>query len=108
VLSFAEATGLPQDATAYKNNPSASTAELTPASLIAGGVKFSGKESITCRQPRRCACCRIRVSRHPRGCASKHRSRLCVFALTDGAKSMELDVAGAKLVVARAAMGGAR
>ncbi|MEJ0004908.1 MAG: DUF2341 domain-containing protein [Steroidobacteraceae bacterium] len=47
VLSFAESSGVPQDGTAYKNNPSTSTAVLTPASLIAGGAKFSGKESIT-------------------------------------------------------------
>jgi biopolymer transport protein ExbB len=47
VLEFNQANGLPLDATAYKNNPSASTAELDPASLIAGGVKFSGAQSIT-------------------------------------------------------------
>src|ERR1700722_6111583 len=47
VLSFTEANGLPLDATAYKNNPSASTAVLTPAALIGGGAKFAGKESIT-------------------------------------------------------------
>src|SRR6202034_1653530 len=32
VLSFAETSGLPLDSTAYKNNPSASTAILNPAS----------------------------------------------------------------------------
>jgi len=42
VLSFSEASGLPLDATAYKNNPSASTAVLTPASLIAGGASNGG------------------------------------------------------------------
>jgi biopolymer transport protein ExbB len=47
VLSFGETSGLPMDSTAYKNNPSASTAILTPASLIAGGAKFSGAQSIT-------------------------------------------------------------
>jgi biopolymer transport protein ExbB len=47
VLSFDEFAGLPLDSTAYKNNPSASTAALTPASLIAGGVKFAGAQSIT-------------------------------------------------------------
>src|SRR5260370_983087 len=47
VLSFAETGGLPADATAYKNNPSASTAVLTPAAIIGGGAKFAGKESIT-------------------------------------------------------------
>ena len=47
VLEFNQSTGLPLDATAYKNNPTASTAELTPASLIAGGAKFSGSQSIS-------------------------------------------------------------
>lgn len=46
-LEFDQTSGLPLDATAYKNNPSASTAGLVPASLIAGGVKFSGAQSIT-------------------------------------------------------------
>jgi biopolymer transport protein ExbB len=45
VLEFNEATGLPVDATAYKNNPSASTAEPDPASLIGAGAKFSGSQS---------------------------------------------------------------
>ena len=47
VLSFTETSGIPADATAYKNNPSASTAVLTPAAIIGGGAKFAGKESIT-------------------------------------------------------------
>jgi biopolymer transport protein ExbB len=46
VMEFSETSGLPKDATAYKNNATASTAELTPTSLIAGGVKFSGTQSI--------------------------------------------------------------
>jgi len=47
VLEFQEASGLPHDVTAYKNNAGASSAELTSASLIAGGAKFSGAQSIT-------------------------------------------------------------
>jgi biopolymer transport protein ExbB len=47
LLEFNQTSGLPLDATAYKNNPSASSAELVPASLIAGGVKFAGSQSIT-------------------------------------------------------------
>jgi biopolymer transport protein ExbB len=47
VLEFNEANGLPLDATAYKNNATASTAERTPASLIGSGVKFSGGQSVT-------------------------------------------------------------
>src|ERR1700722_8095244 len=46
-LSFGDGTETPSDLTAYKNNPSASTAQLTPASLIGAGAKFSGKESIS-------------------------------------------------------------
>jgi biopolymer transport protein ExbB len=47
VLEFNQTGGLPLDATAYKNNPSASTAEPDPASLIGGGAKFAGAQSIT-------------------------------------------------------------
>jgi biopolymer transport protein ExbB len=46
VLEFDQSSGLPLDATAYKNNPGASSAELQPASLIAGGAKFSGGQVI--------------------------------------------------------------
>jgi biopolymer transport protein ExbB len=106
VLSFTEATGLPQDATAYKNNPSASTAELTPASLIAGGAKFSGKESINVP-----ATASLRLLPNQGITASawlriEAPQQAVVLALTDGAKTLELDVAGAK-VVARAVLGGA-
>jgi biopolymer transport protein ExbB len=106
VLSFSEASGLPQDATAYKNNPSASTGALTPASLIAGGVKFSGKESINVP-----ATASLRLLPNQGLTAStwiriEAPQQAVVLALTDGAKSLELDVAGAK-VVARAAVGGA-
>jgi biopolymer transport protein ExbB len=47
VLEFNQSTGLPPDATAYKNNPSASTADMVAASLIGGGAKFNGGQSIT-------------------------------------------------------------
>jgi biopolymer transport protein ExbB len=46
-LEFNQSTGLPLDATAYKNNPTASTAEYDAASLIAGGAKFAGAQSVT-------------------------------------------------------------
>jgi biopolymer transport protein ExbB len=106
VLSFPETTGLPQDATAYKNNPSASTAELTPASLIAGGVKFNGTQSITVP-----ATPSLRLLPN-QGLTASSWVRIdkpqdaAVLALTDGAKSLELDISGAK-AVARAALGGA-
>jgi biopolymer transport protein ExbB len=106
VLSFSETTGLPQDATAYKNNPTESTAVLTPASLIAGGARFSGKESITVP-----ATASLRLLPNQGLTASawlriEQPQQAAVLALTDGAKSIELDLDGAKPVL-RAAMGGA-
>jgi biopolymer transport protein ExbB len=106
VLPFSEATGVPQDATAYKNNPSASTAVLTPASLIAGGAKFAGKESITIP-----ATASLRLLPNQGLTASawlriEAPEQAAVLALSDGSKSIELDVDGAKLT-ARAALGGA-
>lgn len=105
VLSFSEVSGLPQDGTAYKNNPSTSTAALTPASLIAGGAKFAGKESINVP-----ATPSLRLLPNQGMTASawlriEAPQQAVVLALTDGPKSLELDVAGAKLV-ARAALGG--
>jgi biopolymer transport protein ExbB len=106
VLSFSESTGLPLDSTAYKNNPTASTAVLTPASLIAGGAKFAGKDSITVP-----ATASLRLLPNQGLTASawlriEQPQQAAVLALADGAKSIELDVAGAKLM-ARAALGGA-
>jgi biopolymer transport protein ExbB len=106
VLSFAEASGLPLDATAYKNNPSASTATVTPAGLIAGGAKFTGKETLTVPAtpslrllPNRglTASAWLRVEKAQSG---------VVFALSDQDKSIELAMEGTKLV-SRAAFGGA-
>jgi len=105
VLSFPETSGLPLDGTAYKNNPSASTATLTPAALIAGGTTFAGKESITVP-----ATASLRLLPNQGMTASAwvrvaHPQDAAVLALIDGTKSVELDLAGAK-VVARAALGG--
>jgi biopolymer transport protein ExbB len=105
VLSFAETAGLPMDSTAYKNNPTASTAVLTPASLIAGGAKFAGKESITVPAT---ASLRLLPSQGLTASAwlrIETPQQAAVLALTDGAKSVELDVDGSKLVL-RAALGG--
>jgi len=44
---FAAARGTPQDATAYKSEPSAFDAETAPASLVGSGVKFSGSQTIS-------------------------------------------------------------
>jgi biopolymer transport protein ExbB len=106
VLSFSEANGLPADATAYKNNPSVSTAVLTPAALIGGGAKFAGKESITVP-----ATASLRLlpnqgltaSAWLRIDAAQHAT---VFALSDQGKVLELALDGVKLV-ARAVLGGA-
>jgi biopolymer transport protein ExbB len=105
-LSFSETTGLPRDSTAYKNNPSASTAVLTPASLIAGGAKFSGKEGITVP-----ATASLRLLPNQGLTAStwlriEQPQQAAVLALSDGAKSLEIDVEGSKLV-AHATFGGA-
>jgi biopolymer transport protein ExbB len=106
VLSFGESSGLPLDSTAYKNNPSASTAELNPASLIAGGAKFDGKQSITIP-----ATASLRLLPNQGLTASawlriEQPQQAAVLALADQAKSIELDVDGAKPVV-RAVLGGA-
>jgi biopolymer transport protein ExbB len=106
VLSFPETTGLPQDGTAYRNNASASTATLTPASLIAGGAKFFGGNSITVP-----ASASLRLLANQGLTASawvriEAPQEAAVLALSDGAKSLELDISGAR-VAARAALGGA-
>jgi biopolymer transport protein ExbB len=47
VFHFSEADGTPQDATAYATGASASTAERVPGSLIGGGLRFGGAQSVT-------------------------------------------------------------
>jgi biopolymer transport protein ExbB len=46
VYHFSEANGIASDATAYGNQPTQSSAELTGASLIAGGARFDGTNTI--------------------------------------------------------------
>jgi biopolymer transport protein ExbB len=104
VLTFSESSGLPQDLTAYKNNPSSSTAVLAP-SLIGGGAKFSGKESIAIP-----ATASLRLLPNQGFTASawlrvEQAQQATVLALTDQGKSIELSLDGAKLT-ARAALGG--
>jgi biopolymer transport protein ExbB len=104
VLSFSESAGLPLDATAYKNNPSVSTAALTPASLIAGGAKFAGKERITIPAT---ASLRLMPSQGLTASAwvrIEQAQQAVVFALSEQGKTLELDIEGRKLV-ARAALG---
>jgi biopolymer transport protein ExbB len=105
-LSFGDGTGTPSDLTAYKNNPSASTAVLTPASLIGGGAKFSGKESITVP-----ASPSLRLLPNQGITASAwvrvdHTQQAVVFALIDQGKELSLAIDGAKFT-ARATLGGA-
>src|SRR5215472_10638758 len=47
VYHFGSPKGSPQDTTGYKSEPTAFDAEAAPASLIAGGVKFSGAQTIS-------------------------------------------------------------
>ena len=106
VLSFTETGGLPVDATAYKNNPSASTAVLTPAAIIGGGAKFAGKESITVP-----ATPSLRLLPNQGFTASawlrvESAQTATVFALSDQGKVLELALEGSKLN-ARASFGGA-
>jgi biopolymer transport protein ExbB len=106
VLSFTETGGLPADATAYKNNPSASTAVLTPAAIIGGGAKFAGKESITVP-----ATPSLRLLPSQGFTASawlrvESAQTATVLALADEGKLLELALEGSKLT-ARAAFGGA-
>ena len=104
VLSFIETSGIPADATAYKNNPSASTAVLTPA-IIGGGAKFAGKESITVP-----ASPSLRLLPNQGFTASawlrvENAQTATVFALSDQGKVLELALEGLKLS-ARAVFGG--
>ncbi len=106
VLPLSEASGLPLDLTAYKNNPSASNAALTPASLIGGGAKFSGKETITVP-----ATASLRLLPTQGLSASawlriEQAQQATVFALADQGKFLELAIDGSKMV-ARAALDGA-
>jgi biopolymer transport protein ExbB len=105
VLSFGDAGGTPADLTAYKNNPSASTAVLTPASLIGGGAKFSGKESITVP-----ATPSLRLLPNQGFTASawvraEQAQQATVFALTDQAKQIALAIDGTKFVARTAGLG---
>ncbi len=47
VLHFGETSGAPQDATAYKNNAASATAQATPSSLIAGGLRLAPGQVVT-------------------------------------------------------------
>ncbi len=106
VLSFSETAGLPLDSTAYKNNPSASTASLSPAGLIAGGAKFAGKEVITVP-----ASASLRLLPNQGITMSawlrvEQAETATVMSLSDQGKSLELAIESGR-VLARASFGGA-
>jgi biopolymer transport protein ExbB len=106
VLPFSESSGPPLDLTAYKNNPSASNAALTPASLIGGGAKFSGKETITVPAT---ASLRLLPSQGLTMSAwlrIEQPQQATVMVLADQGKLVELAVEGSK-IAARATLGGA-
>ena len=105
-LSFGDGTETPSDLTAYKNNPAASTAQLTPASLIGAGAKFSGKESISVP-----ATPSLRLLPSQGFTASAwvridHPQQAVVLSLIDQARELSLGIDGAKFS-ARAAFDGA-
>jgi len=107
VLSFTEPAGsTPADLTAYKNNPSASTAVLTPASLIGGGASFAGQESITVP-----ATASLRLLPNQGFTASawvrvEQAQQAVVLALEDQGKELILGINGTHFT-AHAALGGA-
>ena len=106
VLPMSESSGTPQDLTAYKNNPSASNAGLTPASLIGGGAKFSGKETIAVP-----ASASLRLLPNQGLTMSawlriEKAQQATILALADQGKFVELSIDGSKMV-ARAALDGA-
>jgi biopolymer transport protein ExbB len=105
VLSFMETSGTPLDGTAYKNNPDLSTAQPNPASLIGGGVKFSGSQLI--RVPDSPS---LRLVPEQGFTASAwlridQAQQAVVLALSDQGRSIQLAVDGAR-PVARATFGG--
>jgi biopolymer transport protein ExbB len=106
VLAFSDSTGLPQDLTAYKNNPTASTAALTPASLIGGGAKFAGNETITVPATASLRLLPTQGSTMSAWLRIEQAQQATVMALSDQGKSIELAVDGTK-IAARAALDGA-
>jgi biopolymer transport protein ExbB len=106
VLPFSDSSGLPQDLTAYKNNPTASTAALTPASLIGGGAKFAGKETITVPATASLRLLPTQGLTMSAWLRIEQAQQATMMALADQGKSIELTVDGTK-IAARAALDGA-
>jgi biopolymer transport protein ExbB len=105
VLPLSESSGLPLDLTAYKNNPSASNAALTPASLIGGGAKFSGKETITVPATPSLRLLPTQGLTASAWLRIEQGQQATVLSLADQGKSVELAIDGSKMI-ARAALDG--
>jgi biopolymer transport protein ExbB len=105
VLPLSETSGLPLDLTAYKNNPSASNAALTPASLIGGGAKFSGKETITVPATPSLRLLPTQGLTASAWLRIEQGQQATVLSLADQGKSVELAIDGSKMI-ARAALDG--
>jgi biopolymer transport protein ExbB len=105
VLSFSDGA-TPADLTAYKNNPTASTATLTPASLIAGGAKFSGKETITVPATPSLRLLPAQGITASAWVRVEQAQQAVILALNDAGKELTLGIDGDKFV-ARAVLGGA-
>jgi biopolymer transport protein ExbB len=105
VLPLSETDGVPQDLTAYKNNPSASNA-LTAASLIGGGAKFSGKETISVPATPSLRLLPTQGLTASAWLRVEQAQQATVLALADKAKFIELAIDGSKMV-ARATLDGA-
>jgi biopolymer transport protein ExbB len=106
VLPLSESIGLPQDLTAYKNNPSVSNATLTPASLIGGGAKFSGKETISVPASPSLRLLPAQGLTASAWLRTEQAQQASVLALADQGKFVELAIDGSRMV-ARAALDGA-
>jgi biopolymer transport protein ExbB len=104
VLPFSDGNGAPADLSAYKNNPSASTATLTPASLIGGGAKFAGKESISVPASPSLRLLPAQGLTASAWLRIEQPQEATVFALAEQNKELSLNIDGSRLV-ARAVMG---
>ena len=106
VLSFGDGTGSPVDLTAYKNNPTTSTAAPTPASLIGGGTKFAGAATVSVPSSPSLRLLPTQGFSASAWVRIEQSQQSVVFALTDQAKQVALTVTGTHFA-ARAAFSGA-
>jgi biopolymer transport protein ExbB len=97
VLEFSETSGPPLDQTANKNNPRSSNAEPVAASLIGGGVKFTGAQTIAVPSS---ASLRLLPNQGLTATAwvkiETAQAQAIVFALADKGQELTLGIAGTK------------